>query len=251
MRKWIYIFLNISVCIHANTIELGLPLPSQCRKEITSFVKSLSQVQHWRRQSYAGVGSAAIYRTPSQDVSRWLEARVFNNKIVHILELLPEKTTKYSWDSNHCGIQKQETTRKYNAARLEKEFSDKALINKIDSKVSGVIYAWSPHMPLSMAGIKPLKEATEQLGIELILVLDPHADKKISNEMAVKFSLNDAALKKLESVDLMLRGLGFHYPALVVFKNGKMNDFAIPGVKTSSEYQKLIARQLSSLKEAK
>lgn len=251
MRKLLALFLNISFCIQAQSAEFSLPLPKFCKKEVVKQIVKLTHIQHWRRQSYAGVGTAAIYRTPTEVVGKWIETKIYNNKYVQVLEITPEKRVHYSWDITNCNVLKTESVKKYNQERLANEFSDQRLLDTIEKKKAGVIYAWSPHMPLSMAGIKPLKDATEKLGLELILILDPHADKKISLETAEKFLLEESALRKLESVDLMLRGLGFHYPALVVFGNGKMNDYAIPGVKTSGEYQKLISRQLASLKEAK
>lgn len=56
---------------------------------------------------------------------------------------------------------------------LAQEFNDRDLSNTLRQKKEGIIYIWSPGMPLSELGLVELDEITRKHSIQLITLVDP------------------------------------------------------------------------------
>ena len=106
---------------------------------------------------------------------------------------------------------------------------------------SGVVYFWSPRMPLSQLGISEVVEATQKLGVHLTLVA--------SEEIEEYSRGHRSELRPLER--MLEAGALSHAPALVVHKNGVLSGKAILGHKTAEAYRSLIAERLSLSFETK
>lgn len=84
------------------------------------------------------------------------------------------------------------------------------------SKSRGIIYVWSPKMPLSERGLAEVKAWTKSKGITLVEV----------GELESKNQPNS-----LTSSDLVRRGLALHYPSMIFFSHGRLVGQSIPGYK--------------------
>jgi hypothetical protein len=103
-----------------------------------------------------------------------------------------------------------------------------------------VVYAWTPRMPLSRAGIPHAARAAERLGADLTLV---------AHETLADYAAGIPALKAggtIPLADAMLAaGALAHAPALVVVRDGAPVGAAILGYKTAAAYESAIARRLT------
>jgi hypothetical protein len=103
-----------------------------------------------------------------------------------------------------------------------------------------VVYAWTPRMPLSRAGIPHVAEAARDLGVGLTLVaydeLADYASGTSAPGAAAAIPLADA---------MLVAGALAHAPSLVVVRDGEPVGAAILGYKTAAAYESAIARRLA------
>jgi hypothetical protein len=103
----------------------------------------------------------------------------------------------------------------------------------------GLVYAWTPRMPLSRSGIPSIVEAARSLGVPVVLV---------STEELLDYAEghHEAATEGLALADEMLAaGALAHAPALVVHVHGAAVGAAILGYKRAEAYASLVAARLS------
>ena len=110
----------------------------------------------------------------------------------------------------------------------------------------GVVYVWSPHMPLSVDAIAPLSAAARAHDLMLTLVLDPGADRAFAARIATERGLPASALRVADSVELQFRDVLVHAPAVQVYANGRMVGSAFPGGHTTDEYDVYFRRVLTA-----
>lgn len=123
-------------------------------------------------------------------------------------------------------------------------FTDKDLLEILNTQRSTVVYAWSPHMPLSIDGVEEIERAAKQLSLDTVFVVDPHADKKRVEETIAKHP-NLRGSRLIVSDELLMRGFGQHYPSLIAIKAGKIHGRIIPGFKFHERYGELLRELLS------
>jgi len=104
---------------------------------------------------------------------------------------------------------------------------------------SGIVYFWSPRMPLSRSGIVEISGAARRLGMRLTLV---------GTEEVHEYAYADPDLRAgvIPIADAMLgAGALAHAPAVVVHDEGQVVGHAILGYKTAYTYEGMIGRRLS------
>ena len=103
----------------------------------------------------------------------------------------------------------------------------------------GIVYFWSPRMPLSRSGIPNVVEAARALGVPLALAsTDELLDYAAGDDpsVAAGIPLADAMLEA---------GVLAHAPALVVHARGDVIGTAILGYKSAAAYTSLVASRLA------
>lgn len=110
----------------------------------------------------------------------------------------------------------------------------------------GVFYAWSPHMPLSVDGLKEILAAGERLGLEVIPVLSPHANIDYARDRLQDRDLSENLLRENQSSELVRRDLFLHAPAILIFNDGGFVSQVLPGLRRANDYAALINRFLES-----
>jgi len=125
-------------------------------------------------------------------------------------------------------------------------FTDADLAALVASGASGVIYLWSPHLPLSVDGYTPVAAAAARRGLRVEPVLAAEADRAFAAEAVAAGRLPAAALRAADAVELEFRGLALHAPAVQVFAGGALLGAVLPGYKTEDEYAAFFARVLDA-----
>ncbi len=105
----------------------------------------------------------------------------------------------------------------------------------------GVVYAWTPRMPLSRSGIPHIVQAARALGVPVALVsteelLDYAEGKHPDSREGIDFA--DAMLEA---------GVLAHAPALIVHRGGDVLGTAILGYKNADAYGLLVSERLADV----
>lgn len=125
-------------------------------------------------------------------------------------------------------------------------FTDADLLTLVESGASGVIYLWSPHLPLSVDGYAHVAAAADRHGVRVEPLLATDADRRFAAEAVASGRLPATALRAADAVELEFRGLALHAPAVLVFAGGRLRGAVLPGYKTADEYTAFFARVLGA-----
>ncbi len=123
-------------------------------------------------------------------------------------------------------------------------FTDADLTALVGSGTSGVIYLWSPHLPLSVDGYAHVADAADRRGLKVEPLLAADADRRFAAEAVTAGRLPATALRAADAVELEFRGLALHAPAVLVFAGGRLRGPVLPGYKTADEYADFFTRVL-------
>ncbi len=191
-----------------------------CFKEITNYIINKKIVPNWILDSKDEFSS--IYKTPATEIGDWLYLKVYSNKseLVHFSSL---EKLNIKFENHTCRLV---MTKK--KLKIQSGFNDellKKILNKSKKNQSkGIIYAWSENMPLSKIGLKEVTKVAKELNFQLVDIRESKKQNKNS----------------ISSFELKARGLGDHFPSLLVFKNGKLVSDVRPGYDNPKRLRKYL-----------
>lgn len=246
MFKFVTVFL-LSIPL---STWAGQELPVKgvaCAGEVSALLDSWSSSRTWKLEGTEG--DAKVFLSPSKAIGTWLEIQIRKNGQAKAFLKSAEKVTEVSWSETACKRVVSTQQIRYDAKAMAKSFTDESLRSLVSQGDSGIIYAWSPHMPLSMSGMNEMKKAARKLGLKVTVVLDPHANARIAANSALKFGMGEGALKKIESLELFNRKMCMHFPAVLLYSHGKMVGPVYAGFKPEKVYSNFIQRQLTSIQK--
>ena len=108
-----------------------------------------------------------------------------------------------------------------------------------------VVYVWSPHLSLSVEGHAEIAEACRQLGLGLVPVLFPGVDRAFARREAARVRIGPDGLREAAALELRLRDLLVHAPALLVFAGERVSP-VLPGYRDAAGYRRVLESFLSS-----
>jgi hypothetical protein len=127
-------------------------------------------------------------------------------------------------------------------------FSDKNLFDLLNKNLKGgIIYFWSPHMPLSVRGIASMKTAAKKLAVPVLFLVDPLADSKAILAAAKQGQLSTSEIMLAKSRILYNKGLTLHYPTSIFYFNNKLSNRKYPGFKPDTVYQNWISYEKKTM----
>ena len=136
----------------------------------------------------------------------------------------------------------------YVATPLPAGIDSATTLRAIDAWVAGcadecatVVYAWTPRMPLSRAGVAEVAEAAGRLGVDLRLV---------AYEELADYGRGGAGAAVPVADAMLTVGALAHAPSLVVLRGGRPVGSAILGYKRAGAYEAAIARRLAGTIDA-
>jgi hypothetical protein len=101
-------------------------------------------------------------------------------------------------------------------------FTDSDLILRVAREERGVFLLWSPHMPLSVDQHAVLADVARELGLVVVPLLDPNADRDYAARVVSERGLAPEAARPLGGIELAFRGMTTHTPSLQVFAGGSL-----------------------------
>lgn len=116
----------------------------------------------------------------------------------------------------------------------------------LEREPQGVFYAWSPHMPLSVDGLREILVAGERLDITVIPLLSSHSNSNYARDRIHGRGLPESVLRQGRSPLLIERDLFVHAPAILIFAEGGFVSPVLPGFRYANDYVELIDRFLGA-----
>ncbi len=81
-------------------------------------------------------------------------------------------------------------------------------------------------------------------------MLDPAASAGYARQLVSQHDyMKPESLRSVQSIELSLRAMRTHYPALIVYAGGRMSRHGYPGLGTEEEYMKYIRGELNELQK--
>lgn len=246
----------ISVFLGLVGVDLkGVEYPKElrkhrCAKVIEHQFSHLIQSSDWFRD-IGNKHGVITYRASTHTIGTWLELNAFDNGNLNLSIHSLSSVRNFVYASHHCRPDVSISRVHYRGNFESTEFSDRYLSRLLKENSTGIIYAWSPSMPFSVQGGRVITEVGKRLGIPVFFVLDPHADPELAQRSVATLGGNTEAMRSLQSIELFQRGVGVHYPAIVLFENHKILGRSLPGVKREDVYIRLIQERLSKLKNVR
>ena len=127
-------------------------------------------------------------------------------------------------------------------------FTDTDLVAKMKTNKKGLIYVWSPHMPLSVHGLAEIRGAAKDQGLDLTIVMDHDAHLKDAEAWVAKGDAKKSDLLRLESAELLNRDVALHYPVTLMYQNGFLSNHSFVGHKPRKGFNEWIKQESVKLK---
>ena len=112
----------------------------------------------------------------------------------------------------------------------------RALTDSLAAEGRGlVVYAWSPHMPLSVDGWAAIENASQAAGVPVIPVLINGSDGDFARREAERVGMPAAGLAEVASLELIMRDIQVHAPSILIFDGSRISR-VLPGYRDTAGY---------------
>lgn len=123
-------------------------------------------------------------------------------------------------------------------AQSEALFTDESLKKLIRLNSRGIIYVWSPYMPLSVRGISQIKKAAAKKKYALTILLDRDASMNEAKKWVKMGKVHKSDLYRDASDALDDRDVSLHYPFVLMYQKGFVSNHPYVGYKSQSVYER-------------
>jgi hypothetical protein len=169
--------------------------------------------------------------SPTDSIGVWLERWTMPNGTIELRRVSAAVTIAATLTEPGCSAGSVVHRRTFDPTAMRDAFTDDRLRDLVRRTGDGIIYVWSPGMPLSVAGVYEAKAAADSLGIAFTAIVD---DAEPAELRAT--GVDTAFQHQLNAVDLVYRNATIHYPTITFYKSGSLLGSAIPGYKQRGTY---------------
>jgi hypothetical protein len=184
--------------------------------------------------------------SPTDSVGVWLERRHQPNGSVLLERVSADRTLSASFSDAGCATRVVAPTRTFDSSAVARSFTDADLRTLLRHNARGMIYVWSPGMPLSVRGIAEARAAARMLGIAFTAVAAEATPEALRG---LTVSAEDD--RAFASLDLVYRNANIHYPTAIFYRDGTLSESAIPGYKRRDTYAMLGREALAGAEPAR
>jgi hypothetical protein len=233
---------TISYALETPTSEVTSEISkSSCGTRAKDLIQGWKSASEWTRVPGAVDGSKT-FTSPTDKIGTWVELSAHSDHSLECRNISPERTITVIWKGQDCTPLLK--TDPIKGANLKgPHLTDQDLATRVEGK-SGIVYEWSPHMPLSVIGYKQAQAVAQKLHISFLPVLDPQADEKAALKAVKANGFPKEAMTRDASLELFERNMHLHYPSTLVFSKGKFGKLYPGHWKSEEIYEKMIQEQL-------
>jgi hypothetical protein len=197
-----------------------------CDASVASYERAWHGAGEWHRLAPYPVARDA---SPTDSIGVWLERSRAIDGSLELRRVSANETLVARTSGASCEVHVTRHRRSYDAATTSAAFTDDDLRTLVRENESGMIYVWSPGMPLSVRGLDEARAAAKALGISFTAVV---ADAAPGDLRAVDRSI----ARSMSALDLVYRNATLHYPSVTFYDHGELLGSAIPGYKQRDTY---------------
>lgn len=169
--------------------------------------------------------------SPTKTLGVWLERAHLDNGAIELRRVSAQQTDVALLDGAGC-LQKTTTHhRTFNQDSVRGAFTDASLDSLMAANNRGMIYVWSPRMPLSVKGLVEARAAAKTLGVTFTALAAESSDDDLNASAA-----SVADRQRMESLELVYRNATIHYPSMLLYDNGRIIDGVYPGYKNRATF---------------
>lgn len=221
-----------------------------CSNQLREYVGAKLLRQGWVPEMITAPRARAAYGVSLRDTIAQKKYQIWSTKnSAHFAEINLATNQKgiTSWDNKSAckasAIQLAQGPFKV----LKAGFTDADLKRTLKSHPWGLIYVWTPYMPLSVEGIVKAKEVAKKKGAPITVLMDPAADPKEAQKWVSKKKVDPSEMRKVASVELASRNMNLHYPILFIYKKQFLSNRDFVGFKEVSTYSDWIDMESAQL----
>lgn len=215
-----------------------------CEKQINAQLDQWAWRKQWLKKPDTGRG-AKVYASPTRVAGAWVRLFLFPGGEVSIERQSPERTVTLEWNTQTCISQMKTRDHPVDPEVVRTTFTDLGLQRLMDEHTEGMVYAWSPEMPLCQQGVSDALHASEKLGVPLFFVLDPNAAPETVEGAKRNWGIKTDQTVRIHSLELLNWGVLDHFPSLTVFKNHVVLGPPLMGLKNEEYYVTYTKKKLA------
>src|SRR5262245_11283098 len=146
------------------------PLPKRgaCDASVASYERTWHGTGDWHRLAPYPIPRDA---SPTDSIGVWLERSHTVDGSLELRRVSASETIVARTSGAGCDVQLIHHRRTYAAAEAATAFTDDDLRSLVRENEAGMIYVWSPSMPLSIRGLEEARAAATTLGIAFTAVV--------------------------------------------------------------------------------
>lgn len=224
----------------------ALPLEVQSHPCADAAAHSLQQwhsLSDWNRRPRA-IGGPLVFTSPTSQIGVWTEVHLSRYDELEVLRVDAGSTLTVRFGSD-CATELEATTRETTSPDPH-VLTDADLADLLREHQAGVVFVWSPHMPLSPLSLLQMREAAKRRDLPVFGVLDPFANEQAAHEAAEEHDLPEDDLRRLQSLELIMRNMTVHYPSAYVFRDGRLIGHMRLGYEEAYVYDHWLGQVLES-----
>ena len=207
-----------------------------CKSKTLQILSKWSHSYTWRQ----GLKTEKVQfvKSPLEGVGHWIKLKVEGSQI-DLTKISPDLIQTVSLKSSICKLKISKSKIHQPSGGFTDSVLQKILEDSRKNKTSGLIYAWSPRMNLSVKGMHEARDITKKLNINFHLV----HDSNILRSEEILSQVKKYKSKKNNSIELIERGVGVHFPSIIFYKNGILDDHPRPGYDEPIRLTKLLTKK--------
>lgn len=217
-----------------------------CEAEVRSAVREWGADPARYLGAPSSTSGARSMRFPTRILGAWVILNVPPLGPPVIARATPEEVSARLFDPS-CDFEERRVPRPSTASGTGGRFTDDDLRNVLESSAGRpvIVYAWAPHMPLSVDGHVEIARAAASVGAQVVPLLIGHSDRGFAEREAGRVGIPAAGLREIDSNELVFRDLQVHAPAILVFAAGRVSP-VLPGFRKAEGYQRYLRGLLGS-----
>lgn len=181
--------------------------------------------------------------SPTDSVGVWLERRYPGDGSVELRRVTAERTDVVTFSEPGCATHTAVHRRAFAESATARDFTDARLRELLQRNASGIVYVWSPRMPLSIQGIAEARAAAASLGIAFTAVVAEAGPAELRD-------VDSSLTHTLGALELVYRNATIHYPTATFYRDGAIVGSAIPGFRRRDTYVALAREQFDASAES-
>ncbi|HEY9228497.1 MAG TPA: hypothetical protein VIP11_17720 [Gemmatimonadaceae bacterium] len=199
---------------------------TKCEASIATYEQRWGGRSEWRVLPPYPVERDA---SPTDSIGVWLERSRTADGTLELRRVSVDETIIAHASGATCDVQLTHHRRTYDRKAMARAFGDEQLRALVRDTPAGVVYVWSPRMPLSVLGVAEAKAAAAELGVAFTAIVAEASPDELRDA-------DSLITRSMSSLELVYRNATIHYPSIIFYRDGRLLGSGVPGFKRRETY---------------